>query len=82
MIDYIFRLISRYVFRQSGKIRIDPDNLPGLRPPKPAPPLPFKRPDQAPGNSNPSVEDLYKRFVRLSGDRPKDQRRPREGDLF
>jgi hypothetical protein len=82
MIDYILSFINRLVFKQSGKIRIDRDHLPGLRPPKPAPPLPRTHQRPEPGIDGPSIHDLYKRFVSRSGERPEVPKRPKDGDLF
>lgn len=81
MFDFISKMIMRHLFHQDGTIRIDPNHLPGLTPPKAAPPLPYSRLDNTPLPTGPTVEELYEHFVRTPRACPKRPRKPK-GDLF
>ena len=81
MFDFISKMIMRHVFHQDGTIRIDPNHLPGLTPPKAAPPLPYSRRNTTPPPSGPTVEELYERFVRTPREVPKRPKKPK-GGLF
>ena len=58
----LFAFAYKLTFGDSSKVKIDPGYLPGLRAPRPAPPLPKhiqKEPEVKPSN----IDALYKRFL-------------------
>lgn len=83
MIAAIIKFIDRLLVGPAGKIRIDPDHLPGLKAPKPGPPVPPRETSRRQQPSGPSIEELYDRFI-ASGHRPPKRKRPgkSDGSLF
>ena len=58
----LFAFAYKLIFGDSSKVKVDPGYLPGLRAPRPAPPLPKhirKEPEVKPS----SINALYKRFL-------------------
>lgn len=60
----LIKNFARWVLFGTGKrIRIDPDHLPGLRPPKSGPPIPpLPRPNEPEITYLKEIDDLYRRF--------------------
>ena len=83
MIIAILKFIEQMIVGPSGKIRIDPDHLPGLKAPKPGPPVPLRDTPTSSQPSGPTIEELYDRFT-ASGNQPPKRKRPgpRDGSLF
>lgn len=68
--------LGRVIFGGGKRVKIDPDFLPGLRPPKVAPRLPDGVRRHAPEISGPDIAALYKRF--LASGAGKKRKRPND----
>lgn len=73
--------LTRLLFPSTGRtIRISPDHLPGLTPPKAAPFIPKRsKPEQDPG---PDIEGLYEKFIANGGSKPKQRNKKDRGVGF
>lgn len=63
MKHWLLVILARVLGFKAERIRIDPDFLPGLRAPKPAPPRPSIPPRPEPERE--SIEEVYRRFKQL-----------------
>jgi hypothetical protein len=80
MTDKPTSLLWRMLFSKGKGVKIDPDFLPGLRAPRPAPRLPIAR-RKPPVTEGPDLDAVYARYL-ASGARKKRKRPNDRGMKF